>query len=151
MKKILLSAILLLTVSFCVSAQDNRANNNHNSGLALEVGASANYYYGMPSRNFGSFENDRVNWQLNGMLGITVARDKAGHRTMIAAFGGLGFNNEPTMKQIFKDQQYITAALHQATSNNFYQLEGGLVIADVFRISTGVGQQNFNSQPLVSS
>jgi hypothetical protein len=149
MKKNFVFTLLISVFSFTyATAQDNKSRNN---GLALEFGAAVNYYHGLPDRNFGSFENDRINWQANGTLGITLARDKADRRTMIAAFGGLGFNNKTTITHLLADQQYTTLALEQAGTNNFYQLEGGFIFADLFRISTGVGQQNFNSQPLVSA
>ncbi len=157
MKNQLVLIFLLVSLStISTKAQNSNNNNNNNnnnrnnSGLALNLGASVNYYYGQGSRNFGQFENNRVNWQLNGMLGITVARDKGGRRSMIAGFGTYGFNNKNTISEIFKDQRYTTLALDQSAANNFYQLEGGLLLAEVLRISTGVGQQNFNGQPLVS-
>ena len=132
------------------SAQDSKEKKN-SSGLALSIGASTTYYYGLGSRNFDKFENERVNWQMNGMLGITVARDKGGRRTMLAAFGNYGFNNRSTISQLFKDQGYVAVPLFtQSTSNNFYQYEAGLVVADVLRFSTGMGQQNFKEQALLS-
>lgn len=153
MKKNLVFTVLISALSLsALKAQDKNSNKNSGkSGLALELGAGVNYYHGLPDRNFEKFETDRINWQLNGMLGITLTRDKADRRTMIAAFGTLGFNNRSTITQLIKDQQYLSLATDQAASNNFYQLEGGIVIADLIRISTGVGQQNFNSQVLASA
>lgn len=153
MKKRLPLTILIIAFALAQANAQNDRNNSgpaNRSGLGVLLGATVNYYYGLPDRNFDQFENNRVNWQLNGALGITLARDKVGRRTMIAAFGGLGFNNSSTIKQLLQDQQYTTAATRQSGANNFYQLEGGVIIADVLRLSTGVGQQNFNQQILVS-
>jgi hypothetical protein len=150
MKKKLVLSVIVGMISACAMSQ-NVDNPGGNSALAVELGASVNYYYGQPSRNFDKFENDRVNWQLNGMLGITLARDRQQRRTMIAAFGAFGFNNDVTLTNVLADQKYSTTASGQSSGNNFYQLEGGLIIADVIRISTGAGQQNFTSQNLVSS
>lgn len=153
MKKNLVFTVLISALSLSsVKAQDDNSNKSSGkSGLALELGAGANYYQGLPDRNFEKFESSRINWQLNGMLGITLTRDKADRRTLIAAFGAVGLNNRNTITNLLKDQQYLSLATDQAASNNFYQLEGGLVIADLIRISTGVGQQNFNSQVLGST
>lgn len=151
MKKILLAAVFIVLTSQAGLAQTKDPTKDRSSGLALSVGAAATYYYGQSSRNFDKFEDDRVNWQLNGLLGITVARDKGGRRTMLTAFGAYGFNNGKTISRLFADQQYVTAVLNQSSSNNFYQLEAGIIIAEVLRISSGVGQQNFNEQALVSS
>lgn len=158
MKKITIFLVAASLSAFSANAQrdyrnnnNNNNNNNRSSGIAISLGAAANYYYGPGDRNFGEFDNDRLNYQLNGMLGLTIARYKNDHRTMIAGFGTFGLNNDKTVKQIFKDQGYITSALDQNSTNNVYQIEGGLLIGEVFRISTGVGQQVFDKQALVSS
>ena len=70
---------------------------------------------------------------------------------MIAGFGSFGMNNGSTVDNILDDQGYQTTALNQNSTNNFYQLEGGLLIGEVFRISTGVGQQVFNQQTISST
>ena len=145
--KILLAFFAFNLFAFSLKAQ----NDNKRGGIAVSVGAVVNYYYGPGDRNFGKFENDRVNWQLNGMLGLTIARDKNDRRTMLAAFGGFGFNNAKTINRIFDDQGYITTATDQSALNNSYQLEGGLFISEIIRISTGVGQQIFNKQVIASS
>lgn len=145
MKKTLVLITAGLISFFSSNAQ------NRNSGIAVSIGAAANYYYGPGDENFGKYDNDRLNWQANGMLGLTIARDKNGHRTMLAGFGSFGMNNSSTLGHILDDQGYVTTALNQNSSNNFYQLEGGLLIGEVFRISTGVGQQVFNKQTLAST
>ncbi|MDQ6815129.1 MAG: hypothetical protein M3040_15440 [Bacteroidota bacterium] len=149
-KKILITVNLVLLTMFALHAQDKSSNKK--SGIAISLGAAANYYYGPGDRNFGDFENERVNWQLNSMLGVTLARDKNDRRTMLAAFGAFGFNNASTVSHILSDENYITSQIGgQRNTNNFYQLEGGLLIAEILRISTGVGQQNFDKQILVNT
>ena len=143
----IISAVAFLSV-FSVKAQ---SDNHKSNGIAISIGASGNYYYGPGNINFDNLDNNRLNWQLNGMLGLTLARDKNDHRTMLAGFGSFGINNASTVSNIFNDQGYTTLATGQNSSNNMYQLEGGLLIAEVFRISTGVGEQLFNKQTLASN
>lgn len=147
MKTSILTLVLLVLGAVCVQAQEAK---NTKPGLALGIGAAANYYYGPGSQNFDDFDNERLNYQLNGMLGITLLRDNNDHRTMLAGFGTFGLNKASTLNQIFDDQNYLSLALDQSNRNNFYKLEGGLLIAEVLRVSTGVGQQVFNEQTLVS-
>ncbi|MEJ7587991.1 MAG: hypothetical protein WKI04_10570 [Ferruginibacter sp.] len=147
--KTLLSFLIFTAIAFSAHAQND--NEHRRGALAVSVGAAANYYYGQGDHNFSKFENERVNWQLNGMLGITIGRDKADRRTVLGAFGSFGLNNANTISNIFADQGYITTATSQSSNNNAYTLEGGLLIADVFRISTGVGQQIFNNQSIAST
>ncbi len=146
-KKILITINILLLAVFAVQAQEDK--NETRDAVGFSLGATANYYYGPGDRNFGDYNSDRVNWQVNGMLGVALTQDKNGRRTMLAAFGGLGFNNRSTLNNILADQSYLSTTTNQRSSNNFYQLEGGLLIAETFRISTGIGQQNFDSQTLV--
>ena len=149
--------ILIFSVSvFSAKAQENYRNTDQDkndtkrSGVVVSLGLAANYYYGPGNMNFDKYQSDRLNWQINGMLGLTIARSESGRRTMIAGFGSFGMNNDRTVKHILEDQGYITTALDQNSNNNVYQLEGGLLIGEVFRISTGVGQQIFNKQTLLS-
>lgn len=142
-------------VAFSATAQNGYRNNvdrndSRSSGIAVSLGAAANYYYGPGNQNFDKYQSDRLNWQINGMLGLTIARSQSGRRTMIAGFGSFGMNNDETLKHIFEDQKYITTATDQSSANNVYNIEGGLLIGEVFRVSTGVGQQIFNKQTLVS-
>lgn len=151
MKNITIFLTAFFLSVFSVNAQNGQNNgNNKSNGFVISLGAAANYYYGPGDRNFGEYENDRLNWQVNGMLGLTIARDKNDRRTMVAGFGSFGINNRQTIKNIFDDQGYVSLATDQSSSNNAYQLEGGLLVAEVFRISTGVGQQIFNKQALIS-
>ena len=157
MKNTILIFTLFLFSGFTVKAQNSFRNNNQNdndsknSGIVISLGAAANYYYGEGNRNFGKYESERLNWQANAMLGLTIARDKSGHRTMLAGFGSFGMNNGETVSHIFDDQGYVTLAPNQSSSNNVYSIEGGLLIGEVFRISTGVGQQIFNKQTIASN
>ncbi len=147
MKNTLSLLAILLFSAISVKAQ----NQNQKSAFAVAIGASANYYYGSSSRNFDSFEGNRVNYELTGMVGLTIARDKNDHRTMVAAFGNYGLNNKKTMERIFDDQGYITTALDQGSSNNFYEVEGGVLLGEILRLSTGVGRQIYNEQTIASS
>ena len=148
MKKTISFFIFFSFLIFSAKAQNE--SDQKNSGIVISLGAAANYYYGPGDRNFDKYENYRLNWQANGMLGLTIARSKSGHRTMLAGFGSFGMNNAKTVNQILEDQGYVTTATDQNSNNNVYQLEGGLLIGEVFRISTGVGQQVFDKQTLLS-
>lgn len=139
----ILTISCLLFVAGVLMAQNNGI-------LAIGFGGAVNYYYGPTSRNFDSYEGDRVNGQLDGLLGISLGRNKQGNRTLIAAFGTYGLTNRSTLRQMLDDQGYVTAATSQSAQNNFFHLEGGLLLGEIFRISTGVGQQFFNDQTLVS-
>ncbi len=146
MKTLFLSIICTFIIGSLAAQNDKKS-----SGFVVSLGAAANYYYGPTNRNFDEYESNRVNWQVNGLLGITLTRDKNDRRTMLAGFGNYGINNASTMKHIFEDQGFTTGTAPQSSSNNFYQLEGGVLFAEVLRLSTGVGKQVFNEQAIASS
>lgn len=145
MKKNLTLTFVLVLCFGLLNAQEN------NSALTIGLGASANYYYGPANSNFDQFDNDMLNGQIDGMLGLALGSAKQGKRTLLAVFGSFGLNNRTTMRQIFDDQKYVTAALNQNKQNSFYHVEGGLLLGGLFRVSTGVGQQFFDDQTLISA
>ena len=69
----------------------------------------------------------------------------------MGVFGNYGINNAKTIIKIINYQGYTISAASQSSANNYYQLEGGFLIAEIFRLSVGIGQQNFDSQTLISS
>jgi hypothetical protein len=141
---------MVLIVVMCAGVVSVKAQDYDGSVLAVGLGASANYYYGPGDQNIGSFTNDRLNWSANGMLGFVIGHDNSGRRSILGGFGNLGFNKAGTVSQMLRDQGYITTATSQDNTNNAFQIEGGLLILDVLRVSTGIGQQNFTSQNLLS-
>jgi hypothetical protein len=139
---------ILFNIASCFVLLSVAQTNSGSNDLAISLGASVTYYYGPGDRNFGKFEDDRVNWKINAMLGYVLVSNKEGKQTILSAFGNYGLNNAKTLNHIFSDQGYTSTAVSQSSVNNYFQLEGGVVIAEILRLSTGVGQQNFDSQTL---
>ena len=52
---------------------------------------------------------------------------------------------------MLEDQGYVSTLLtNQSRTNSFYRLEGGVVLGEILRLSTGVGEQMFDEQTLTS-
>lgn len=121
--------------------------------LRIKLGGGAVYYYGAYDKSFNNFENDRLNYQANLSLGIAL--NKSTSPTIIGAFGSMGFINAKTIDLILQDQDYAltgsNAANLQPNINNSYQVEFGLRLANVLRISTGAGRQFFEERTLINS
>jgi hypothetical protein len=145
MKNTIICTLVLVLCTGVVQAQER-----HQGLLAVGIGGGVNYYYGPSSRNFDQFEGDRLNGQLDAMIGFRLGRTNSGGRTLLAAFGTFGLNNRSTLNQIFADQGYVPVVTDQSSLNNFYRLEGGVLLGETVRLSTGVGQQHFNEQLIVS-
>lgn len=144
MKKKFFYTLCFLFCAGLLQAQDNGL-------LSVGLGGSVNYYYGPTGRNFNNFDMERVNGQVDGMLAVRLRRNEAGRGTLLGVFGTYGLVNRTTINQIFEDQGYVSSlATPQSRTNSFYRLEGGVVLGEILRLSTGVGEQMFDQQTLTS-
>jgi hypothetical protein len=145
MKKTIFFAFCLLFCAGILHAQDKKGI------LAIGLGGSVNYYYGPTDRNFNSFEMDRVSGQADGMLALRLRRNNGGNGTLLGVFGTFGLMNRTTLNQMLLDQGYVSTLVNnQSRTNSFYRLEGGVVLGEILRLSTGVGEQMFDEQTLTS-
>lgn len=142
---------IFYTLCFLFCAGMLQAQDNNRGILSVGLGGSVNYYYGPSGRNFNSFEMDRVNGQVDGMLALRLRRNDAGRGTLLGVFGTYGLTNRSTLNQLLLDQGYVSSLVTpQSRTNSFYRLEGGVVLGEVLRLSTGVGEQMFDQQSLTS-
>lgn len=148
------SIISILTLmSSSVFAQKVSENKNDFNILRIKLGAAATYYYGSYDQSFDSFNNDRLNYQVNLSAGLALS--KSNHPTIFGIFGAMGFKNAKTVNLIFQDQNYTLTGTNankmQPNINNSYQIEAGLRLANVLRISTGYGRQYFEERTLINN
>lgn len=149
--KIFYTCFLLLTGMMCINAQEsaeplapNKAKlSTATRGFTLHLGASANYYQGESSRSFGSFETDRLSWQINGMLGYGFNKNNANRSNILGVFGSSGYTTKGILNQMLIDQAIVVTDLTSSKYYGFYQLEAGVLIGEILRLSTGLGVQHY--------
>ncbi|MBL7870746.1 MAG: hypothetical protein JNM78_03970 [Cyclobacteriaceae bacterium] len=146
-----LAFLLVITGSMHVNAQkssqpavSNKAKpSTATRGFTLHLGPSVTYYQGGSTRSFDTFETDRLSWQVNGMLGYGFNKNNANRSNILGIFGTGGYTTQRVLNQMLTDQSLVVADLATSKYYNFYQVEGGMLIAEILRLSTGVGVQHY--------
>jgi len=132
---ILILLLLLLKGSY---AQDK--------GFTFLLGPAVNYSYGDPGEK-PSYNNDHLSWQFDGTLGYISTRGGSNRGNMLAVFGSGGNTNPAVIQQLRTGGADISGTIDTKKSfNEFYSVEGGMVIARFLRISGGIGHQYYSYQ-----
>jgi hypothetical protein len=109
----------------------------------LMIGGGANYLYGTESSANEEYDNTLISWQGNVMIGYQYVAQR-GRGSTIGVFGIGGNTPERSMLRIL-DQAGIVATTLKANEDNnyYYQVEGGVILFNIIRASTGMGFQNY--------
>jgi hypothetical protein len=113
------------------------------SGITIFLGPSASYFQGKYSDSFESFDYDRINFQLNSFWGYVSPRSRG--RNAVGLFVTGGYTNKTTFNQMLDLQGIETDPLVINKFFTFYQVELGMVVSNVIRLSTGYGRQNYTT------
>ena len=135
-QKILLLLILLLLILKGSYAQDK--------GFTFLLGPSVNYY-GDTEEKF-SYSTEKLNWQFNGQLGYISTRGGTTRGNMLAIL----VRPEIQIRQYYNKCRQAELILPgtidaEKNFNEFYCVEGGMVIARFLRISGGLGRQAYSN------
>ncbi|MDJ1501490.1 hypothetical protein [Xanthocytophaga agilis] len=142
----LYTLILFLGFSTLTMAQ------KEGGGIKVQLGGAVNYYLGPGNQSFDQFEENHLNWQLDGLVGIKLAESKDHKKTYLGVYGSAGSLNRTTITSMIQDQKFtIVNETEQNRYNLHYQWEVGFLIAEVLRVSTGSGTQYFGNQLLANS
>lgn len=133
----------LMTGAFVFAQNQEPAPTPAKSGIVLHLGPSVNYFQGQQSGSYQEFERKRINFQLNAFLGYLSPR--GGASNSIGVFGTAGYTNEYTLDEILSIQDIDVINLESSSYNTFYQIEGGMIISNALRLSTGVGSQDYST------
>lgn len=113
------------------------------SGFVFLMGPSVNYFQGGELTSTDKFDADMINYQLNGFIGYNSPRSKA--KNSLGVFGAGGYTNKATFNKIKTVQELTTDELVINKYYAFYQIEAGMIIGNVLRLSTGLGKQEFQT------
>jgi len=143
MRKIRILTLLLLSFCGVSRAQD--------SGFTILLGPSVSVYYGDTKNNF-SYTQDCLSWQLNGQLGYISSRGETNRGNMIGIFASGGNTNPGVLTMMQNSGADMQSAINlNKKFNEFYTLEGGMVISRFLRLSGGIGRQFYTYQPIGSA
>lgn len=109
----------------------------------LHLGASANYYLGTDTDAL-NYDSDRISWQVDGIVGLAFKPTSKPTRNVLAVFGTYGHASPEASRLILQHQGY-DFTLEDRQYFDYMQIEGGVIIAQVLRVSTGTGMQKFRT------
>jgi hypothetical protein len=133
--------IFLFLILFLVILQGSYAQDK---GFTILLGPSVNYY-GDTEEKF-SYTTEKINWQVNGQLGYISTRGGTTRGNMLAVFGTFGNTNPAVLQQMQAGGTAFSGTIDlEKTFNEFYSVEGGMVIARFLRISGGLGRQAYSN------
>jgi len=135
---LLLILLLVLKVSY---AQDYAQD----KGFTFLLGPSVNYFYGDTKDKF-SYSTEKLSWQFNGQFGFISTRGGTTRGNMLAVFGTAGSSRPGVIQQMQTSGAEIIGTIDaEKNFNEFYCLEGGMVIARFLRLSGGMGRQAYTN------
>jgi hypothetical protein len=135
MKKIFVLGFLMLFFVKNGSAQDK--------GFTLLLGPAVNVFYGNTDGRF-VYTPERLGWQLNGQFGFISTRGGTNRGNMLAVFGNAGSSKPEVIYGMQLGGAEITGTIDVTKNfNEFYTLEGGMVIGRFLRLSGGFGRQYY--------
>ncbi|MEO0899846.1 MAG: hypothetical protein AAFY71_25765 [Bacteroidota bacterium] len=121
-----------------------KAENCKKDRLHFQLGAAGNYLYDSNTETGFSPQPERINPMGEALLGLRF--DHKGRRAnVIGAFANAGYQSAESVAILLQEQGDTREIDPMATSNRFYELEGGLLFREWFRISGGVGTQEFTT------
>lgn len=135
MKKGIALIVLLLVIFGKSHGQDK--------GLTFLLGPSVNMYLGDINEKF-SYSTESLSWQFNGQLGYISTRGGTTRGNMFGVFAS-GGNTQPEMVALMQSGgAELDGDINlEKNFNEFFSLEGGMVIARFLRLSGGIGRQYF--------
>jgi len=118
-------------------SNSNTTKTKRHKLLSLKLGGNANLLFDDVNNlnNFNNAVNDQVSYHLNAMFGFNLG--KAKKNTTLGLFGNFGKYNP-------KNTTLLNNNLFSST-NNFLEIEAGLLIKEFFRISGGYGYTSLDS------
>lgn len=110
----------------------------------MQLGGAATYFLGSQT-DVVTYQKEKLGWQVDALLGLAFKPKPKAARNVLAAFGTYGAMSPSSLSTLFTNQN-LSISLSDRQSFEYYQLEGGVLIGEVLRISTGGGyQQLINS------
>jgi hypothetical protein len=144
LKPSLLIAIIFLP--FILLSQENTAVDKEKKekkirdhGLILLLGPALNYHYG-PKGGDTAYNNNKISFQVDGQFGFLSTRHNTTRGNFLGVFGSFGTISSDVLQQV-ADHAGTEISIKQKQFNQFYSLEGGMIVFNFIRLSGGIGRQ----------
>lgn len=134
---------LILTFLVIVISSSILKIQAQNSGFAFSLGPSINVLFGEGFENTG-YSDGRMSYQFNGYVGYVSNRGENKSGNLLGIFGTAG-TLYPEMIAIIQSggAQMLAPINLDKKFNGFYNIEAGMIIGQIMRLSGGVGKQTY--------
>jgi hypothetical protein len=149
MKMIKLSILIaIIILPFSLLSQENTSGNDEKEkkekkvrdhGLILLLGPALNYHYG-PKGGDTAYNNNKFSFQVDGQFGILSTRHQTIRGNFLGVFGSFGSISSDVLQEV-ADHARTEILIKQKQFNQFYAVEGGMIVFNFLRLSGGIGRQ----------
>jgi len=146
MKRLNIKLLIILFLSpFFLVAQDQdkdkaeKEKKIRDHGLIFLLGPAINYHYG-PKGGNTAYSDSRISWQVDGQFGFISTRHQTNRGNFLGVFGSFGSISSQTLQEV-ADHAGTTVSIKTKQFNQFYSVEGGMIVFNFIRISGGMGRQ----------
>jgi hypothetical protein len=144
--KIFLLLIILL-LPFAVLSQEKEKKEKEKKvrdhGLIFLIGPAINYHYGSKDGNT-AYNDNKFSWQLDGQLGYLSTRHNTTRGNMLGVFGTVGSLSTDVLQEL-ADHAGKGVNIKYNQFNQFFAVEGGMIIFNFIRLSGGLGRQYYEN------
>lgn len=114
-----------------------------NAGFTFALGPSINVLFGEGFEDT-KYSDGRMSYQFNGYVGYVSNRKDSKRGNMLGIFGTAG-TIYPEMIAIFQTggADMFAPINMEKNFNGFYNIEAGMMIGQIMRLSGGIGQQSY--------
>ena len=131
--------LIFLAIGFISSLQTQAQN----GGFTFALGPSINVLFGEGFEDT-KYSDGRMSYQFNGYVGYVSNRGENKRGNMLGIFGTAG-TIYPEMIAIFQSggADMFAPINMDKNFNGFYNIEAGMMIGQIMRLSGGIGQQSY--------
>lgn len=127
--------------NYSPAVQEHNNGSRHSGAFTILISGNLNYLYGREDNDY-SFDADYIDWHAEAMFGYGYRNPAGNEEASFGIFIRGGAIQEPSLERIIADGN-VEAVSSPEQENIFYQVEGGVVIAGLVRVSTGLGFQEY--------
>jgi hypothetical protein len=119
--------------------RDKKEKKVRDHGLILLLGPALNYHYG-PKGGDTAYNKNNISFQMDGQFGILSTRHNTTRGNFLGVFGSFGSISSDVMQEV-ANHAGTDIVFKQKQFNQFYSLEGGMIVFNFIRLSGGIGRQ----------
>lgn len=114
--------------------------------FTIALALSANWNYGSLEEKYTTFTINSWNWRTYFGYNLDVSIDNWDERSRTTVIGIIinnGVNSKENIKTILQEQKIDTIGISKKYYNQFYEYEFGIIVSEIFQVSAGYGNQEY--------